>query len=60
MDKLYWYDYVVVFMIADTSMGIIMSILFGNPSVIVLLPIPVLLWFIYENFRKAMNDKEPD
>jgi hypothetical protein len=60
MDKLYWYDYVVVFMIADMSMGIIMAILFGNPSVIVLLPIPVLLWSIYENFRKAMNDKEPD
>ncbi len=60
MDKLRWYDYAAVFMMADISAGITMSILLGNPAVIILLPLPVFLWFVYENFRKMTNDKEPD
>jgi hypothetical protein len=60
MDKLRWYDYAAVFMMSDISSAITMAILLGNPTMMGLLPIPIALWLMYENYRKMTNDKEPD
>jgi O-antigen ligase len=56
-DPLRIYDYIVVGFFADISAGIVMAILGGQILAAHLIPILVIAWFSYENFRLWMERK---
>jgi hypothetical protein len=62
MDKLKWYDYVVVGIHADVLSALIMSVLVNGAylNIVTITPLLVLSWLAYENIRKTSYDKEPD
>jgi hypothetical protein len=50
-DNLRFYDYLVVGLFSDVSAGVVMSILGGNIFAIHLIPLLIIGWLSYENFR---------
>lgn len=58
MDKFRWYDWVVIFMIADTVSAFIVAIMMGAVQLAFIMPLFVLAWLSYEDFRvRQENDK---
>jgi hypothetical protein len=55
-----WYDYFVIYLTADIGAALIIAILSGFPGAITMLPLLVLAWLSYENFRGIIRDIEPD
>lgn len=50
-DNLKLYDYIVIGLVSDLSAGVILAILSGNIVAIQLIPLLIIGWFSYENFR---------
>ena len=58
MDKFRWHDWIIIFIIADMSSAFIVAILKGAIELAVILPLFVMLWVSYEEFRmRQENDK---
>jgi hypothetical protein len=58
VDKFRWHDWVFIFMIADMTTATIMAILVGAIEMIFVLPVFVIVWLSYEDFRvRKENDK---
>ena len=58
MDKFRWYDWVVIFLIADISSAIIVTVMTGAIELSFMLPMLIVVWLSYEDFRVRQNDKE--
>lgn len=58
MDKFRWYDWVVIFLIADISSAIIVTVMTGAIELSFMLPMLIIVWLSYEDFRVRQNDKE--
>lgn len=55
-----WYDWIVILFVSDISAGLIIALLNGFLGVVMALPVLVLAWLSYENFRSTEHDKGPD
>lgn len=55
-----WYDWIVIYLVAEISSAVFMTILMGAVQSVFVLPILVLAWLLYENFRSTQHDKESD
>jgi hypothetical protein len=54
-----WYDYIMIFLIADMSSAFIVAIMMGAVELVFILPLFVIAWMSYEDFRVVQeNDKE--
>lgn len=58
MDKFRWYDWVIIFLIADISSAIIVTVMTGAIELSFMLPMLIIVWLSYEDFRVRQNDKE--
>jgi hypothetical protein len=58
VDKFRWYDWVVIFLIADISSAIIVTVMTGAIELSFMLPMLIIVWLSYEDFRVRQNDKE--
>ena len=58
MDKFRWYDWVVIFLMADISSAIIVTLMSGAIGLSSMLPILIVIWLLYEDFRVRQNDKK--
>ena len=56
-DPLRLYDYIAVGFFADISASIVMAILGGQILALNIIPLLVIAWFSYENFRLWMERK---
>lgn len=55
-----WYDFAVIYFISDIASALLISITLGVTAAVMALPLLVLAWFSYENFRGTFDDKESD
>lgn len=56
-----WYDWAVIFLMADMASAIIVSIMMGATQLVFILPLFVIAWLSYEDFRVRLeNDKESE
>lgn len=60
MNNFKWYDYVVIYFVSDMGSVLIMAMLSGLQGAVIMVPLLVLAWLSYENFRSTRYDKEPD
>ena len=61
MGEFKWYDWAVIYLISDISAALIIAILTGAAAFgVMILPLLVLAWLSYENFRRTQYDKESD
>lgn len=60
MDEFRWYDYAAIYFISDIGAALIMAMFAGVLGAVTMLPLLVLAWLSYENFRGTYHDKEPD
>jgi hypothetical protein len=58
VDKFRWYDWVIIFLIADISSAIIVTVMTGAIELSFMLPMLIIVWLSYEDFRVRQNDKE--
>jgi hypothetical protein len=56
-DPLRLYDYIAIGFFADISAGVVMAILGGQILALNIIPLLVIAWFSYENFRLWMETK---
>jgi hypothetical protein len=61
VDKFRWYDWFFIFMIADMTSATIMVILMGAIEMVFVLPVFVIAWLSYEDFRgRQENGKDSE
>jgi hypothetical protein len=59
VDKFRWYDWFVIFIVADLASAIIIVVMMGAIHLAVLLPLIMLSWMSYEDFRvRQENEKD--
>ena len=60
MGEFRWYDYAAIYLISDIGAALLMAMFAGALGAVMMLPLLVLAWLSYENFRSIHHDKEPD
>jgi hypothetical protein len=58
MNKFRWYDWVVIFMIADMLSASIIAVMMGAFQVVFIPPLIMLLWMSYEDFRARVENEK--
>ena len=59
VDKFCWYDWIVIFIVADIMSAYIVAIMMmGAIQLAFILPLFYLAWLSYEDFRVRQNDKK--
>ena len=63
MDNFKWYDWLIIGIVSDFGAALVMAILSGSVpfgSGVILLPVLVFVWLMYEDLRKKQHDKETE
>jgi hypothetical protein len=60
VDNFRWYDWAAIIIMSDISATLLFALLSGAIGVIMILPLLVIAWLSYENFRGSQYDKESD
>lgn len=58
MDKFRWYDWIVIFLMSDMIAAFIVAIILGAFELVLMMPLFVLSWLSYEDFRVRQENGE--
>lgn len=63
MDNFKWHDWLIIGIVSDFGAALVMAVISGSVPFgfgVILLPVLVFVWLMYEDLRKKQHDKESE